>query len=321
MSETALKLHESGSPVCHPAADIFPMYPHSELARLAESIKREGQLDPIELLPDGTLLDGRNRLAACKLAGVEPSFTVVDPDSPVTYVVARNLDGVREMTSAQRDALGVELVAMFAVEAKDRMLAGKADPSPNSGYPSKSADLAADVVGRSSRSIESQKKIHDIAAQLSEHEAWRAAEPKLASDRDPWLAAMPDSIETPNEVVNKARDIEARIKSGDIRTTNAAVTEFNKFLDTTDARHEEAEKRKEKVKRQAEASWQSSSMNKGSVAHTLAQCAALVDGAIAQIAKHADSGGAPLSIAVFDDQLIAIETRVAAVRQAMMGMR
>ncbi|MFJ7590836.1 ParB N-terminal domain-containing protein [Streptomyces sp. NPDC097617] len=57
----------------HPFADTLPMLDQDELHDLAESIKTEGLHHPIVLDPDGVLVDGRNRLAACKIAGVEPA--------------------------------------------------------------------------------------------------------------------------------------------------------------------------------------------------------------------------------------------------------
>ncbi|WP_413471415.1 ParB N-terminal domain-containing protein [Streptomyces sp. MB09-02B] len=59
----------------HPTADMFPMLSADELNDLAESIKTEGQHEAIVLSANGVLLDGRNRLAACEIAGVEPRFT------------------------------------------------------------------------------------------------------------------------------------------------------------------------------------------------------------------------------------------------------
>jgi hypothetical protein len=48
-------------------------------------------LQPIVLDKDGTILDGRNRYAACQLAGIEPTFTTYDGDDPEGYALAVNL--------------------------------------------------------------------------------------------------------------------------------------------------------------------------------------------------------------------------------------
>jgi hypothetical protein len=92
----------------HPVADLFPMLPSEELQELADSIKQDGQLQPIVLSPSGRLLDGRNRLAACKLAKVEPVFEVYEGDEDayaLTVNVAR-----RHLTKGQR--------AMIAAQSK-----------------------------------------------------------------------------------------------------------------------------------------------------------------------------------------------------------
>ena len=46
----------------------------SDLADLTDSISRNGLREAIMLRPDGSVLDGRNRLRACVRAGVEPRF-------------------------------------------------------------------------------------------------------------------------------------------------------------------------------------------------------------------------------------------------------
>lgn len=74
----------------HPVADLFPMLAADELAELAADIKARGQLQPIVLDPDGRILDGRNRLAACELAGVDPMFETYDGDDPGGYALAVN---------------------------------------------------------------------------------------------------------------------------------------------------------------------------------------------------------------------------------------
>ena len=56
----------------HPVADLFPLFSTDEMIDLADDITERGQLFPVTVTADGVLLDGRNRLAACGAAKVEP---------------------------------------------------------------------------------------------------------------------------------------------------------------------------------------------------------------------------------------------------------
>ncbi|MFE5257665.1 ParB/RepB/Spo0J family partition protein [Streptomyces coelicoflavus] len=93
--ETTLKIH--------PAASMFPMLSQDELLDLAESIKTEGQHEDIVLDPDGVLLDGRNRLAACEIAGVEPRFTTYAGTDAMRLIMSSNL--VRRSISKGQQAM------------------------------------------------------------------------------------------------------------------------------------------------------------------------------------------------------------------------
>ena len=90
----------------HPYAEVFPMMAGDELMDLADDIKRNGLRDPIEVTRDGLLLEGRNRLAACKLAGVEPTLALYEGDEPAGYVLSKNIHrrhlspGQQAMTAA-----------------------------------------------------------------------------------------------------------------------------------------------------------------------------------------------------------------------------
>lgn len=77
------------------------MLREDELHDLAESIKTEGQHTPIVRDADGVLLDGRNRLAACEIAGVEPLFTTYTGTDPVQLILASNLRR-RHMSKGQK---------------------------------------------------------------------------------------------------------------------------------------------------------------------------------------------------------------------------
>lgn len=94
-----LKLVRSGREV-HPMADLFPMLSDEELEVLAEDIRENGQQVPCVLDSKGRLLDGRNRLKACEIAGVEPRFETYDGD-PAAYVISANVNR-RHLSAGQR---------------------------------------------------------------------------------------------------------------------------------------------------------------------------------------------------------------------------
>jgi hypothetical protein len=54
----------------HPAAEMFPMMSEAELRALGKDIQKRGQQAPIVII-DGLLLDGRNRLDAMELVGID----------------------------------------------------------------------------------------------------------------------------------------------------------------------------------------------------------------------------------------------------------
>jgi ParB-like chromosome segregation protein Spo0J len=91
----------------HPVADLFPMLADDELAELAEDIRQRGLLQPIVLDPSGAILDGRNRLAACEIAGVEPAFVTYDGDDPDGYALAVNI-ARRHLTTGARAVIAAK---------------------------------------------------------------------------------------------------------------------------------------------------------------------------------------------------------------------
>jgi N6-adenosine-specific RNA methylase IME4 len=92
----------------HPLAELFPMLPESELRELADDIVTFGQRVPIVLL-DGMVLDGRNRLAACRFAEIEPRFVDYDGDDPLNFVLSHNLHR-RHLTESQRAMIAARIV-------------------------------------------------------------------------------------------------------------------------------------------------------------------------------------------------------------------
>ena len=155
----------------HPAAALFPMMTADELQALADDIRENGLREPIETY-DGQIIDGRNRLEACKLSGVTPRMREWDGEGSLTaYIVSKNLRR-RHLTPSQRAELGRELEPLFAAEAAEQQ---ENAPKNREGKfalvvdkVGKSAERAAKSVGSSERSVKAAKAIHAAAPELSE---------------------------------------------------------------------------------------------------------------------------------------------------------
>ena len=100
----------------HPVADLFPMLAEDELAELAEDIKQRGLLQPIVLDAQGRVLDGRNRLAACEMAGVDPEFIGYHGDDPDGYALAVNI-ARRHLSKGQKAMIVATAEKFSATEA------------------------------------------------------------------------------------------------------------------------------------------------------------------------------------------------------------
>jgi len=70
------------------------------------------------VLPDGTGLDGRNRLRACEKAGVEPHFESFDGLDPEGFVISENVTR-RHLTAGQRGMAAARMMPE-AEEGKKR---------------------------------------------------------------------------------------------------------------------------------------------------------------------------------------------------------
>jgi len=94
------------------------MMDEAKIAELADDIRKNGQLVPVWLY-DGKILDGRNRWAACKIAGVEPKTKEYTGDEPTAFAVSLN-DRRRHMNKGSLAAVAAELEPHFAADAKRR---------------------------------------------------------------------------------------------------------------------------------------------------------------------------------------------------------
>jgi ParB family chromosome partitioning protein len=105
----------------HPASKIFPLMGEAELQDLAEDIRAHGLLNPVVIHQD-LLLDGRNRILACQIAGVEPTLVDWDPPDGVTpteWVISQNLKR-RHLDQSQAAACARMALPLLEAEARER---------------------------------------------------------------------------------------------------------------------------------------------------------------------------------------------------------
>ena len=110
----------------HPAAGIFPLMSGSEFQELCDSIRENGQREPIKRLSDGRIVDGRNRHQACQLIGIEPLFETVgiDDQAVMEFVIDENLHR-RHLDATQRAVVGVKILNYERELAAQRKLEGQ----------------------------------------------------------------------------------------------------------------------------------------------------------------------------------------------------
>jgi hypothetical protein len=76
-----------------------------KLARIFDT--NHAYVSQARALVERDLLDGRNRLAACKLANVEPEYLTVNGDDPLALVVSLNVKR-RNLTAGQKAVAAAE---------------------------------------------------------------------------------------------------------------------------------------------------------------------------------------------------------------------
>ena len=160
----------------HAALTVFPEMEGEALRELAADIRRNGLLNPV-VLSGTTVLDGRNRLLACKMANVAPTFIQWDPASEATqvsavaWVISQNMVR-RHFSASQRAAIALEVEKLLASEARkrqstraggeSRQLVEKL-PQPEKG---KARDKAGKLLKVSGRYVQDAKTIAKDAPEL-----------------------------------------------------------------------------------------------------------------------------------------------------------
>jgi phage N-6-adenine-methyltransferase len=185
----------------HPIAALFPMLQGAELAALAEDIRTNGLQQPIMMQGD-TLLDGRNRLAACETIGIEPTFVEFAGADPIAFIIGANLHR-RHLSESQR--------AMIAARMANMRQGARTDLQPSADLPKVvSQPEAAEMLNVSERSVRDAKLIEREAPELAErvmagevtvHAAKEQVRPHVAqnSGNNEWY--------TPPEIIEDVRAV------------------------------------------------------------------------------------------------------------------
>lgn len=232
----------------HPAADLFPLMGKDELQDLANDIRANGLTEPIWLWHDperGTvLLDGRNRLAACRLVGVEPVTTVYTGTDPITFSVSQNIVR-RHLTVGQRAFLALELEPLYAAEAAKAQAHGLTAPGkpketlvadlPQASEPKKRAPLARERAAKkartSGRAVAQAKRVQqqapDLAAQVKDDAITLDRADRVIRDRESEQRRIAQArAEAAAEPVKTLVDI----RHGDFRDVLADLTDVDAII-------------------------------------------------------------------------------------------
>lgn len=160
----------------HEAANIVPLLPEDKLKELADDIGEHGLVNPI-VLADGKVIDGRNRLLACRMASVIPTFIELKESKlyRVEWVIRQNVIR-RHLTVTQLAVVAYDALPLYEAEAKKRQQAhggtapgksknntsGKNSPSDDAEG-SKARTQAAKSVGVNERYVSSVRKIFETS--------------------------------------------------------------------------------------------------------------------------------------------------------------
>jgi N6-adenosine-specific RNA methylase IME4 len=141
----------------HPAADLFPMLEPTELDQLTADIAKHGQIEPVVLF-EQKILDGRNRVEACRRVGIEPKVRELDAcDSPTAFVISANLHR-RHLSPILLASCAAAALPLFAEEARFRQQEG--GKSAGRGRPIGVLQSATDLLERRRATDEAAKAFH-----------------------------------------------------------------------------------------------------------------------------------------------------------------
>jgi len=163
----------------HQVVYLFPPMGAREFGHLVESIQRHGQLEPVWTYK-GEIIDGRHRLSACQMLGLEVLTREWEGEGALLdFVLGLNL-GRRHLNPSQKAVVGYRMLPVLEDEAKERQRRAGGDRrsvdhcgsvvpmlEQLKRHPS-SIELAARTVGVSKQYVADVKAIAKVAPDMIE---------------------------------------------------------------------------------------------------------------------------------------------------------
>jgi ParB/Sulfiredoxin domain len=214
----------------HPVAALFPMMSDEELDDLAADIKANGLIHPIVRDADGVLIDGRNRLEACRRAGVKPTYTDLDGHEPVGFILSNNI--ARRHLSKGQIAMAVARARLVSRQTIRAAAAATGADRTRIGFASvvieHAPELADDVLaGRvhldpAYEEALKRKRAKDDWAEGTER--WQTALTRLASEAPDLAELVRDGRLTPVGAIAEADERARKEQVRRERMTNYLAT-------------------------------------------------------------------------------------------------
>jgi ParB-like chromosome segregation protein Spo0J len=227
----------------HPFAALLPTLPDDELQKLAEDIKNNGQRFSI-VRWEGQIIEGRNRLKACEIIGVEPMFRDIGKDTLETdldvakSIISSNLIR-RHLSASERAVLAVELIEMAKPKGTP-MVPGEpipdpadaAAPAPVPAKPDKaSVKSAAELTGTSPSYVYRAAQVKDQDPKKFE-EVKKGTKSIAVAKRE--IDRADPKKQTPEKMEKKAETIVKRCESELEKVGYRLVSSDIEKIDSTD---------------------------------------------------------------------------------------
>lgn len=180
---------------------IFPLLEGAEFEALVADIREHDLREEIWRDRSGRILDGRNRLRACKEAKVKPRFRTYEGDDVVSFVISLNLHR-RHLDESQRAMAAARLANL-----------GEGRPSKTASIEAVSQKVAAKLVNVSRASVQRAARVLDECNE------------QLVSAVDRGVVKVNDAAAISREPHPMQLSLLGRVTAGKVSSLQAAVRE------------------------------------------------------------------------------------------------